>query len=196
MNLVATSSHGLVLLWQGYSERLHRNMGLCKCFYFYYYYYYYYYYYTGISILWDSYFLPLESEPRLMLEPPSPSYSLSHLLFQEMEQQLGALLHKNAIEEMPSSTPGFYSRIFLAPKRTGHWRLVINLGALKRHLLSLHFRMETAASIVHSLQLDTRRSPWTSRMPFSTSRLPEGTDVTSASGLDIATSVSKHFCSA
>ena len=62
------------------------------------------------------------------------------------------LLDKRAIEEIPRSTPGFYSRIFLARKKSGDWRPVIDLSALNRFLRSPHFRMETSALIMRLLQ--------------------------------------------
>ena len=57
-----------------------------------------------------------------------------------------------AIEEIPRLTLGFYSWIFLAPKKLGHWRPVIDLRALNRFLRSPHFWMETSTSIMCSLQ--------------------------------------------
>ena len=105
-----------------------------------------------VSILWDNYFLPFDSAPVLTTDPPSCSYSGTHPLFQDMSHHIQLLLDKQAIEEIPRSTPGFYSRIFLALKKSGNWRPVIDLGTLNRFLRSPHFRMETSASIMRSLQ--------------------------------------------
>ena len=69
-----------------------------------------------------------------------------------MSHHIQLLLDKQTIEEIPCSTPGFYRRIFLAPKKSGNRRPVIDLSALNRFLRSPHFRMETSASIMHSLQ--------------------------------------------
>ena len=69
-----------------------------------------------------------------------------------MSHHIQLLLDKQAIEEIPRSTPGFYSQIFLAPKKSGNWRPVIDLSALNRFLCSPHFRMEMSASIMRSLQ--------------------------------------------
>ena len=72
--------------------------------------------------------------------------------FQEMAQQIVLLLDKHAMQEIQHLAPGFNGRIFLAPKKSGDWRPVINLGALNKYLCSPHFRMEMTTSIMHSLQ--------------------------------------------
>ena len=52
---------------------------------------------------------------------------------------------------------GFYSRLFLVPKKTGELRPLIDLSTLNRPLVVLHFRMETAGSVWSSIQ----RNEWT-----------------------------------
>ena len=47
--------------------------------------------------------------------------------------------------------PGFYSRLFLAPKKTGDWCPVLALSLLNTYLLSPHFQMETPAFILRSM---------------------------------------------
>ena len=106
-----------------------------------------------ISVLRDGYYLPFSADlPPLTSDPPLLSYSRSHPLFQELTSQVQALLAKGAIEQMDFS-PGFYSRLFLAPKQNGDWCPVIDLSALNRYLSSPHFRMETARSVMQSLPL-------------------------------------------
>ena len=83
---------------------------------------------------------------------PSLSYTPTHPPFQEIEQQLVLLLDKCPIEEIPHPAPGFYSRVFLALKKSGDWRPVIDLSTLSKHLRSPHFGMEMTTSIMHSLQ--------------------------------------------
>ena len=72
-----------------------------------------------VSILWDGYFLPFDSALPLTADPPCLSYSATHLLFQDMSHQIQLILNKQAIKEILRSTPGFNSRIFLAPKKSG-----------------------------------------------------------------------------
>ena len=106
-----------------------------------------------ISVLRDGYYLPFSADPPpLTSDPPLLSYSRSHPLFQELTSQVQALLAKGAIEQTDFS-PGFYSRLFLAPKQNGDWRPVIDLSALNRYLSSPHFCMETARSVMQSLPL-------------------------------------------
>ena len=56
--------------------------------------------------------------------------------------------------------PGFYSRLFLALKKTGNWCPVIDLSLLNTYLISPHFHMETSASILRSMVDET----WTSSL--------------------------------
>ena len=78
-------------------------------------------------------------------------YRSSHPLFQELHNQVNQLLLKQAIEEVHHPSPGFYSRLFLAPKKTGDWRPVIDLSHLNQYLHSPHFKMATAHSIINAL---------------------------------------------
>ena len=106
-----------------------------------------------ISVLRDCYYLPFSvDQPPLTSDLPLLSYSHSHPLFQELTSQVQALLAKGAIEQTDFS-PGFYSRLFLAPKQNGDWRPVIDLSALNCYLSSPHFHMETVHSVMQSLLL-------------------------------------------
>ncbi|XP_071123792.1 uncharacterized protein [Mytilus edulis] len=63
------------------------------------------------------------------------------------------MLQKAAIEEVSILTlsPGFYSRLFLVPKKTGGMRPVIDLSILNKFLIVPHFKMETNRSIRASI---------------------------------------------
>jgi ribonuclease HI len=69
-------------------------------------------------------------------------------LFQELRDQVSKLLDKQAIEEVLDGSPGFYSRLFLATKKSGEWRPVIDLSRLNSYMSPPHFKMETVASIL------------------------------------------------
>ena len=62
------------------------------------------------------------------------------------------MLEKKAIVPVyNTSTPGFYSRIFLVPKPNGRWRPVIDLSVLNQFLKVQTFKMETAEIIRQSV---------------------------------------------
>lgn len=70
-----------------------------------------------------------------------------------LDTEVSTLLQKAAIELVPPSAldPGFYSRIFLVPKKTGGMRPVIDLSVLNTFLVVPHFKMETNRSIRASI---------------------------------------------
>ena len=109
-----------------------------------------------INILRGGYYIPFDDElPSLTTDPPDLCYKPSHPLFQELQDQVQSLLAKSAIEEVDISTPGYYSRLFLAPKKQGTWRPVIDLKPLNKFLTPPKFKMETTHSIMGALQPDT-----------------------------------------
>ena len=64
-----------------------------------------------------------------------------------IEEEIQTLLLKGAITRLHQVTPGFYSRFFIVPKRSGGVRPVLDLSALNQFLRPFHFQMETAARI-------------------------------------------------
>lgn len=58
---------------------------------------------------------------------------------------------KRAIEPAPQ-TPGFSSRMFVIPKRSGGHRPVFNLRALNQFVVTSHFKMETLQQVVKLIQ--------------------------------------------
>jgi hypothetical protein len=79
--------------------------------------------------------------------------SLSHTSDKEkrilLSEEVQSLILKGAIERVqdPFQSPGFYSRVFLVPKKTGGMKPVIDLSILNTFLLVPHFKMETNRSI-------------------------------------------------
>ena len=61
-----------------------------------------------------------------------------------------ALIAKNAIREVNPGLdgPGFYSHLFLVPKKSGGFRPILNLTALNRYVVKRTFRMETSRTIL------------------------------------------------
>ena len=77
---------------------------------------------------------------------------------QVLQQAVDALLMKGAIERvMNVKSLGFYSRLFLVPKKTGDLRPVIDLSTLSCHMVVPHFKMETQGSVRSAI----RSQEWT-----------------------------------
>ena len=92
------------------------------------------------------------SHPPLSSMPfPLPSYSPSSIKGLALVTAVKDLLSKGAIEQV-SPGPGFYSRLFITPKVTGGWQLVIDLSCLNRFVRLAHLRMETAHSVLQSIR--------------------------------------------
>ena len=95
------------------------------------------------------------------LPPPKFSRVITTHLPQEegkklcMIQEINSLLEKRAIEIVPNSqiSAGFYSTVFLVEKKTGGYRMVLNLKSLNKFIRTQHFKMETLRSVVHSLDI-------------------------------------------
>ena len=67
---------------------------------------------------------------------------------QDLQQAEDALLMKGAIQRVTNvRSLGFYSWLFLVPKKTGDLRPVIDLSTLNRHMVVPHFTMETQGSV-------------------------------------------------
>ena len=77
---------------------------------------------------------------------------------QDLQQAVDALLMKGAIERVTNvKSRGFYSRLFLVPKKTGDLRPVIDLSTLNRHMVVPHFKMEMQGSVQSAI----RSQEWT-----------------------------------
>jgi len=107
-----------------------------------------------LAVLSKGYFLPIEGEVPLTKDPPSLGYHSRHPLFEELRGQIQIMLDKRAIEEVTEPSAGYYSRLFLAPKKSGEWRPVIDLSSLNKYMSPPHFQMETVQSIILGTKLD------------------------------------------
>ena len=94
---------------------------------------------AGVKLKWTDLPPPLTRRPVLFA---------NRNCRQDHQQAVDSLLLKGAVEtvDKPSSL-GYYSPLFLVPKKTGDLRPVIDLSQLNHHLYIPHFKMETQASV-------------------------------------------------
>jgi hypothetical protein len=101
-----------------------------------------------LSVIRGGLDLVFQERPPLS-DSPIPMSQTSDKKFRLLSEEVQSLLLKRVIEEIPltQSTPGFYSRLFLVPKKTGGMRPVIDLSILNSYISVPHFKMETNRSI-------------------------------------------------
>lgn len=102
----------------------------------------------ALSVVSVGYLIPFDKSPPLSRAPICINRKTS-TLWSEVQN----LLSKQAVERVKDwDSPGFYSRIFLVPKKTGKLRLVIDLSHLNKFIHLDSFKMETTASIKNAIQ--------------------------------------------
>ena len=101
-----------------------------------------------LSIVRNGFKIPFKSVPPLSFFPINLSQSSSPLLREEIAE----LLRKRAVERVRNpGTLGFYSRLFLVPKKNGKLRPVIDLSLLNHYIHKQHFKMETVKLVRQSI---------------------------------------------
>ena len=104
-----------------------------------------------LSIVRNGFRIPFIKIPPLSSVPIKMSQSSSPFLREEIEN----LLNKRAVERVQNpETPGFYSRIFLVPKKNGKFRLILDLSLLNRYIEKQAFKMETVKSVRQAMRLN------------------------------------------
>ena len=103
-----------------------------------------------LSVVRTGYMLPFDSNPPLS---PSPLF-LGQNESPALEEEVHKLLLKGAVERVFPEDPGFYSRIFLVPKKNGKLRLIIDLSKLNAFLNVQSFSMETAIKVRNAILLN------------------------------------------
>jgi hypothetical protein len=70
-----------------------------------------------------------------------------------LDQEVSSLVAKGAVEcVVQSHSPGFYSRLFVVPKKNGKLRPVLDLSPLNTFLRKMAFKMETPALVRQCLR--------------------------------------------
>ena len=107
----------------------------------------------------EGYELEFESPPYQSCQPVTMASGNQAALIQE---EVNALVKKEAIIRIPSeeAREGFFSTLFLVPKKEGQFRPVINLRPLNRFLRYHHFKMEG----IHLLQDLLQEGDWMCRI--------------------------------
>ncbi len=106
-----------------------------------------------LEVVRQGYSLPFVNIPplsRIPVETPLPRLRLKR---EALWEEVASLLTKGAVEtvQLSQDQGGFYSHYFLATKRTGGFRPILNLRGLNTYLRVSKFRMETLSSIIQGL---------------------------------------------
>ena len=104
------------------------------------------------------YHIPLIADPVQKFPPHSPHLPLGDVMI--LEEEIHSLLQKQAIQQIPSSAEGFYSNMFLVPKKRGGQRPVINLKHLNKFVKSEYFKMEG----LHRVKALLQKNDWMAKI--------------------------------
>ena len=101
----------------------------------------------GITLHWRDEHPPLSITPLIWSDTSNDHHSSL------IEEAIATMISKQAITQIFDNSEGFYSRLFMVPKRgTSKWRPVIDLSTLNKYIIIPKFKMETAELIRDSLQ--------------------------------------------
>ena len=89
-----------------------------------------------LSLIRKGYRIPFKERPILSPDPVFFQQPLS----QQLEEEVARLLSKGVVEEIIPECPGYYSRIFLVPKKNGKLRLIIDLSVLNHFVYTETFK--------------------------------------------------------
>ena len=104
------------------------------------------------------YHIPLIANPAQKFPPHSPHLTSGDVIV--LEEEIHSLLQKQVIQQIPSSAEGFYSNMFLVPKKGGGQRPVINLKHLNKFVKSEHFKMEG----LHTVKALLQKNDWMAKI--------------------------------
>ena len=108
-----------------------------------------------VNVLKEGYRLDLECQPPLTTAPRQREYTQSHQVL--LADAIGKLVQKRAVRELtlPEITAGFYSDVFLVPKKDStELRMIHNLKSFNKNYLAKppYFRMISLPSVSQMLR--------------------------------------------
>ena len=104
----------------------------------------------GISAI-QGYQIPLTEKPLQHQRSPESVFSKEQAAV--LREEIVSFLQKGAISPISKKSGGFFSIIFLVPKKNGRMRPVINLKCLNQWVEAPHFKMEGIATLKDLLRL-------------------------------------------
>ena len=97
-------------------------------------------------------------KPRQNHRPPQITFAKKEE--ECMQEEIQSMLDKQAITDIESCPEGFYSQMFLVPKKDGRQRPVINLKRLNQSVKTEHFKMEG----IHMLKDLLKAGDWMAKI--------------------------------
>ena len=98
------------------------------------------------AVIGTGYRLPFVNTPPLSY-PTHRWINLTVSQARTLQDEISDLLQKHAIRKADACLPGYYSQVFVVPKKDGGWRLIINLKSLNSYLFTPHFKLESIQSL-------------------------------------------------
>ena len=102
----------------------------------------------------EGYKLPFRQFPPLTLNPREVAPPVNARSRAAIAEQVNLLVLKHATTIIEPGTPGFYSHVFVVPKSSGKWRLIIDLKRLNDYVECPHFKMTTVSQVLDSLAIN------------------------------------------
>ena len=111
-----------------------------------------------IQTIEGGYTIPLVTTPVQQSRPHSPHSSIKET--ELLQEEIQHLLQKQAVQEAPPNSRGFFSNMFMVPKKDGGQRPVINLKQLNKFVKSEHFKMEG----LHTVKVLIQQNDWMAKV--------------------------------